>query len=571
MASATPAKNQQQEELVRVGDAEVQQPRATDDHPQFESPLPKRRKMLASGNLTDDLATEMEFTPATIAPGSKDLLSPLGSTPGSCGSGASACSLVPASSPSNDSLNVSSNSNSSSTSSSTSNSASASPSAPGMSRPASLPYPLVGREKECKALDEFLEKCLAKPATEGVISEPAPAGEAAAASRAICETPAKRRGRKMLARLDSDGLPDKVAKPSQSLGTVVKSPGCLYVSGGPGTGKTCSVRGAAANWKQTHAAEKTEILEINCLKLSQLTPVEFLMQLGVMAEARSGGFPDAPLNRSATLGALRAAVAERLAFLSSSIIIVADEVDNLLGKKSSRSPQSKLEAIFGLISEPNAPRIALIAIANSVDLLQRAEVFTACQSILFEAYSKEQLRAIFEANPPKAGGEQSEKEAKLSKMQLELKIRQVAGSSGDFRKMVSLCQAKASGAPEPKTRTAATLNSLKTLDSMPLENQVLLGVLAKHKGSAMPFPMLMDKFKAALKALHMGSLQLGRAEVRQALSFFEVSGLAKASQKPSRGPKKPVDELTVVNLLVCNKAVCESLVKTNPRLQSLLA
>mmetsp|Transcript_70103 Transcript_70103/g.146616 ORF Transcript_70103/g.146616 Transcript_70103/m.146616 type:complete len:533 (-) Transcript_70103:668-2266(-) len=382
---------------------------------------------------------------------------------------------------------------------------------------AGLPYPLVGREKECKVLDSFLENCLGE--TES---------------------------------------------------TEAASKGCLYVSGGPGTGKTCSVRAAAANWKK--ASPKTEILEINCIKLDQHTPIEFLMKLGQEAEAKSDEFPISILNRSSTLGALRAAVVERLANLGSSVVIVADEVDNLLGSRSAKNPQSKLEVIFSLVREPMAPKIAFVAIANSVDLLQRAEVATSCQSILFEPYSKDQLREIFQASPQKAATEGSDKEAKLAKVQVELKIRQVATRSGDCRQMAGLAQDLYGLTPEKKSRANKGLDPMSTLVGMPLETQVLLAILSAHKGASMPFLTLMTKFKAATKTLHMAGLQLGRTEVRHKLSFVEAQGLLCVRQKVNRGKKdKSADDLTAVELRVSCKALQEALMKANASIKTLLA
>jgi len=282
------------------------------------------------------------------------------------------------------------------------------------------PYPLVAREAECAELDSFLESSL-DGATHG---------------------------------------------------------GCLYVSGGPGTGKTCSVRLAAKNWQQQHP--ETRIVEVNCMELAQRTMAGLFQRLaslplpgGSARSGRSGAAGGAPQDASGPKRSgmssgrsgqgLAAAAVARLTALAPRVVLVLDEVDQLVRRQqpaasSGSTGGHSLETLFSLPRLPGAPAIALVAIANAVDLLlQRGAPQAAglCQDLRFQPYGADQLRRIVKARLAAAGPAGEAAEKALGKVAVELRIRQVAKRSGDCRPVVCLCEQALF--EEGRTREAAEI------------------------------------------------------------------------------------------------------------------
>merc|ERR1719498_1746688 len=86
---------------------------------------------------------------------------------------------------------------------------------------------------------------------------------------------------------------------------------------------------------------------------------------------------------------LAAIVASKLAQRAARVVLIIDEVDQLISRRSGQvgSGALSLETLFSLPQLPGAPPIALIAIANAVDLLERTAVSPHslnCSTILFE-------------------------------------------------------------------------------------------------------------------------------------------------------------------------------------------
>merc|ERR1719162_445713 len=147
------------------------------------------------------------------------------------------------------------------------------------------------------------------------------------------------------------------------------------------------------------------------------------------------------LRRHSSISGLSHAVAERLAetFGASPILLVVDEVDQL-AKKS--APQGQFadayETLFSLPRLPRAPLISIVAIANSVDLFQRdmapSEDIASCETLLFEAYTSTQLRAIVKARLCLAE-HGAEAESSLGRIAIERRVRHVANQNGDCRQI----------------------------------------------------------------------------------------------------------------------------------------
>merc|ERR1719440_1184710 len=238
-------------------------------------------------------------------------------------------------------------------------------------------YPLVGREEECSELDNFL---------------------------------------------------------SQSLNSGMGNGRCLYISGAPGTGKTCSVMASIANFRRS--APDTQVLEVNCMDLTQRSVPGVLLRLMEKMGSRRC--------RGQSMQRLANDVACQLSSLGTRVAIVVDEVDQLVNRSAGKAAANSLalETLFAVPRLPGAPAVAIIAIANAVDLLERTAVRSAnanCGTMLFEAYSKDQLKDIVTSRVKEVEGGEAALKA-LGPIKVELKVRQVAKECGDCRQVLSLIE-----------------------------------------------------------------------------------------------------------------------------------
>lgn len=422
-------------------------------------------------------------------------------------------------------------------------------------------YPMVAREEECKTLDDFLLRSLSsqqKYKTKKV----APRG------------------------------------------------GCLYVSGGPGTGKTCSVRAAVAEWRRHHPA--TQVVTVNCMQLTQRSPTGLLKRVAEVAQAARGtSCARTPLGPSSGSG-LVTAVASRLKQLGSSIIVIADEVDQVLDKRSNHKvggPDS-LETLVALTQVPGSAAISLICIANAVDLLERGGHALLsrqrCEALLFQPYAAPQLKSILQARFAKAGDIGAAAAKALGLVATELRVRQVAKHSGDCRQIMCLCEqalfqaqqaaavsqpgsmadtpCAADGAPTPQKtamsrRSSAQSDPLAQVKQLPLEHQMLLCALAASEGESMRLSDICARYKDYCRRLHQ-SANLGcKDQVSSALNLLEQRGLLSlragkrvASARPAfRGVRVAAGSADrIAELAVSCQAVRESIKVANPLLEKCL-
>merc|ERR1719272_1042982 len=347
-------------------------------------------------------------------------------------------------------------------------------------------YPLIGRESECGELDRFLQLSLGNGAGNGR---------------------------------------------------------CLYVSGGPGTGKTCSVR---ASINQLRSREpSTYVLEVNCMDLSQRSVPGVLQRLlDKMGCPRVAG---------RSMQGLASMVASGLARLGARVVIVVDEVDQLVsrGKANAASGALSLETLFSLPKLLGAPAVAIVAIANAVDLLERIVVSLNCGTLLFEAYSKDQLKNIVVSRIKAVqGGEEALK--RLGPIKVELRVRQVAKECGDCRQVLALieeahfsakltCEAAArppmaelpaeqgvvaqpAAARAPLTQSNRN-DPLQAIPQLPLEQQILLSALATSKLEATKVSDVCIRYKELCRALKQPDNLGSKGQVNSALSALEQRGL----------------------------------------------
>lgn len=408
-------------------------------------------------------------------------------------------------------------------------------------------YPLVGREAECRRLDSFLQACLASPSSRG---------------------------------------------------------GALYVSGGPGTGKTCCTRAAAGAWRLQHP--ETCVLEVNCFNLPQRSVAGLFQHLA------------GPSGAGRTGQKLMAAAAEQLKRLGPSVVVIVDEADQLVSRQPAQAAAA-LEALLSMPRLPGAPALALVAIANAVDLLQRTAVPLAqgrCTALLFEPYGLEQLRSIGKARLAAAGDAGVQASADLGKVNLEVCARRLASRSGDCRQLVRLCEqavrqaryealeaaapsqasAQADGAggevatPEKarRPRTMAGLREvqvdpLRAVAELPLEQQVLLCALTSSKGEAVRFLDLCARYRELSVRLHQPTNLACKEQVRGALVALEQRGLlalherrvagrggGRGSRSSGGGLRGPLGSESVAELAVSREKMKESLSEANDMLAKCL-
>lgn len=397
-------------------------------------------------------------------------------------------------------------------------------------------YPLVAREMECETVECFLERCLIGNGED-----------------------CRARG------------------------------GCLYVSGSPGTGKTRSVRATTTAWRRRYP--ETQILELNCMDLAQRTPAGVLHRISELASAQNcSGDTRVAKATSCSMQSIAVATTAQLTRLGPTIVLIADEVDQLVKKLKGNcnlrdGNNSALETLLSLPLLPGAPKIAIIAIANAIDLLERTIIPTSLnpfQSLLFESYTVEQLRKIAQAYFTAAGAHGAARLHALGSVPLELRIRQVAKQSGDCRQVVNfceqvLCETNMAYDPPPPTTpsvknmpslplivhadtpaenanhgtntfgaSAVLVNSggcglqtppkrpllkhqqndpLRILPQLPLEQQILLCALAGASNETVRFVDVYSRYKELCKRLHQPCNLASKEQVSNALSALEQRGL----------------------------------------------
>lgn len=305
----------------------------------------------------------------------------------------------------------------------------------------------------------------------------------------------------------------------RSLGVGTTGERCLYVSGGPGTGKTCSVRAAV------HQLPKAHVFEVNCMDLSQRSVAGFSDRLAQKCVDSLGGTnADHARCRLARQASPVGAAVAALRMINGPTVIIIDEVDQLVrrGGRSSGS-SGDLEDLLSLAQQPEGLPVAIILIANAVDLLTRANLCLGCASLLFTPYDKDQLRQIAMARLDMSGIT-----AALDKATVEVRVRQVAKQSGDCRQVLAMCEdAKfmSADATGPIKLSTKSNDPLQSVSQLPMDQQLLLCVLAGSESEAVKTADVCIRYKQMCRTLRQ-PINLGtNGNVNSALCQLEQRGL----------------------------------------------
>jgi len=232
--------------------------------------------------------------------------------------------------------------------------------------------------------------------------------------------------------------------------------------------------------------------------------------------------------------------------------------------------------------------VAIIAIANAVDLLERTAFGLNCGTLLFEAYDKDQLKNIITSRVKAVEGGEAALKA-LGPVKVELRVRKVAKECGDCRQVLSLIEealfearsisviahTEPCGEADPHALLVAKREArplmqsnrndpLQAIAKLPLEQKILLSALSTSKQEATKVSDVCSKYKELCRALHQPDNLGTKGQVNSALSALEQRGLLelrvpRGGAARTRG--KAMLAETTVELSVSCAALCENVVR----------
>lgn len=234
--------------------------------------------------------------------------------------------------------------------------------------------------------------------------------------------------------------------------TTLKKGGCLYISGSPGTGKTALVTELLHSFPFL-----TPPLYLNCMELTSpqviFSTVYHHFFLSSKTKKKNVGQNDVEL---------------KLSRLKNPITIVLDEIDHLYAHHR--------PILYTLFEWSLKPNVALIGIANSLDLTDRLLPFLALKKcsptcLRFPAYSVASLQAVLQARFPH-----------WSSSVLHFIASKVASHSSDVRKALAMChtaQQHAGDAPAVTLSHVSKSGPFPKLKHLPFPAQLALISLVK--------------------------------------------------------------------------------------------
>lgn len=197
-----------------------------------------------------------------------------------------------------------------------------------------------------------------------------------------------------------------------------RTPGSLYISGPPGTGKTASL---LKIMQQTELRSKLKIVYVNCTTMKSAAAIygKIIQELSIK---------NATSKKNS-----KASVEKYLTSEHKMLLLVLDEIDQLESRK-----QSVLYSIFEWPSIPNS-KLILVGIANALDLTDRIlpRLQAKCELkptlMHFKPYTKQQISDIIFARLNQANASNV-----FAPSAIQLLAGKVAAMSGDIRKALDI-------------------------------------------------------------------------------------------------------------------------------------
>lgn len=343
--------------------------------------------------------------------------------------------------------------------------------------------------------------------------------------------------------------------------------GSLYVSGSPGTGKTCSVQALARKWRRK--VQGLKVIDVNCMSLPSRSVNTvlgtFCSELG--KRCGSAGAGGAKNKEDALCNAIRM----KLNKDKTPVLFVVDEVDQLVvGQKAG---QNTLSCVLGLakrLSSTHAP-VGMIAIANAVDLLTRnlnpgRELASLeCKSLLFAPYTAAQLREVITKRLSNVD------EAVIDPVKLQLSVMQAAKLHGDCRKALALCKQAILETPESDLGgdgSVAPTRSLRRdgsdpsniITQLPMEQQVILATfVVNNEGHSLKATEVRKRYTDLAKKVGLGGTPPMKPQIIEMMRTLQQRGALKVVSKKGTEPQ---GELTMPF-----EVVKEILLQANPALR----
>ncbi|GFS97907.1 cell division control protein 6 homolog [Trichonephila clavipes] len=216
-----------------------------------------------------------------------------------------------------------------------------------------------------------------------------------------------------------------------------KTSGSLYISGAPGTGKTCSLMHVLNNF-----GKKFSLAFVNCMSISSPTTIYKTIgkELGLQSKINSKNVAEA-LQKHVTSS-------------KTPVVMVLDEIEQLDCKGQ--------QVLYNLFKWPHLPQsvLVLVTIANAMDLtdriLPRLHTFGYQPKLLnFPPYTKEQIVSILEDRLSEV---QNNGTLVIKPIAIQFCARKIAAESGDVRKALNVCM-RAIQVVEKRFSKQATLKS----------------------------------------------------------------------------------------------------------------
>ncbi|KAI9306550.1 P-loop containing nucleoside triphosphate hydrolase protein [Cunninghamella echinulata] len=243
-------------------------------------------------------------------------------------------------------------------------------------------------------------------------------------------------------------------------------PGCLYISGSPGTGKTAMldhVINSYQNKKNTNSkinknnknTHQTKTIMINCMSVNE--PKAIYAKL--ITELKPS-FQPTLLSSNEILLQTEQLLNGKKNILN---VIILDEIDHLVTKD-----QDVLYKIFEWASLPQS-RLVLIGIANALDLTDRVLPRLRAkncepQLLHFNPYQVNDISAIIKDRLTSLNGQLVQPPA------IELCARKVAASKGDLRTALDVCR-QAIEIAEKEYKRKPNINPLGNHNCQPQQQQ----------------------------------------------------------------------------------------------------